>query len=375
MARSTPDLCQPHLPAKWLDNQRPSRQPYLAIQQQHALATPNTRIAGCPMAGLRFSNQGQSLSPLLQAVEARLQEMGSDQAGALGVYAGHMIRAGGKRLRPLLVILCSGIDDPVCQPLIDIATAAELIHTASLIHDDILDQAATRRGIPTLNRLQGNHTAVLAGDLLFATAFGLLARAHCSGALAVMTDAIRDMCQAEIEQKEAMFQFSVTEGMYLAGGQAPEAVASLAAYGRNLGLCFQITDDLLDFTGDSATLGKPSGSDLAQGILTLPVIYLLNNIAFEQGSEIAIERHPTPNPDQARLQEIARQASTGGRGCSLHDQEYIKQAVCDSPTLSLAYRKALYFAQEAAGYLDGFAPEKSCTALLGLVDQVLQRHR
>jgi heptaprenyl diphosphate synthase len=347
------------------------------------------------MAGLRFSNQGQSLSPLLQAVEARLQEMGSDQAGALGVYAGHMIRAGGKRLRPLLVILCSGIDDPVCQPLIDIATAAELIHTASLIHDDILDQAATRRGIPTLNRLQGNHTAVLAGDLLFATAFGLLARAHCSGALAVMTDAIRDMCQAEIEQKEALFQFSVTEGMYLsriekktasllaaccsagalAGGQAPEAVASLAAYGRNLGLCFQITDDLLDFTGDSATLGKPSGSDLAQGILTLPVIYLLNNIAFEQGSEIAIERHPTPNPDQARLQEIARQASTGGRGCSLHDQEYIKQAVCDSPTLSLAYRKALYFAQEAAGYLDGFAPEKSCTALLGLVDQVLQRHR
>ncbi len=349
------------------------------------------------MAGLRFENQGQALSPLLQAVEDRLQEMASDQAGALGVYAGHVIRAGGKRLRPLLVILCSGIDDPACQPLIDIAAAAELIHTASLIHDDILDQAATRRGVPTLNRLQDNHTAVLAGDFLFATAFGLLARGHCPEALAVMTDAIRDMCQAEIEQKEALFQFSVTEDMYLsriekktasllaaccsagalAGGLAPEAVASLAAYGRNLGLCFQITDDLLDFTGDSASLGKPAGSDLAQGILTLPVIYLLNNIAFEQGSEIAIERRPTSFPDQARLQEITRQAPTGGRGCNRYDQDYdyIKQAVRSTPALSLAYRKALHFSQEAIGCLDSVTPETRRTALLGLVGQVLQRHR
>jgi heptaprenyl diphosphate synthase len=350
------------------------------------------------MAGLRFANQGQAFSPLLQAVEDRLQEMASDQAGALGVYAGHVIRAGGKRLRPLLVILCSGINDPACQPLIDIAAAAELIHTASLIHDDILDRAATRRGVPTLNRLQGNHTAVLAGDLLFATAFGLLARGHCPGALAVMTDAIRDMCRAEIEQKEALFQFSVTESMYLsriekktasllaaccsagalAGGLSPEAVASLAAYGRNLGLCFQITDDLLDFTGDSSALGKPAGSDLAQGILTLPVIYLLNNTAFEQGSEMAFERSPAPFPDQARLQEIARQAprpeGTRRRGCNRYDQDYIKQAVCNTPALNLAYRKALFFAREAAGYLDEFAPETRSASLLGLVDQVLQRH-
>jgi heptaprenyl diphosphate synthase len=343
------------------------------------------------MASLRFTNQGESLSPLLQVVENRLQEMASDQAGALGVYAGHLIRAGGKRLRPQLVILCSGIDDPACQPLIDIAAAAELIHTASLIHDDILDQTDTRRGVPTVNHLWGNHTAVLAGDLLFATAFGLLARSRCSGALCVMTAAIRDMCQAEIEQKEALFQFSVTEDMYLsriekktasllaaccsagalAGGLAPEAADSLAAYGRNLGLCFQITDDLLDFTGDSNTLGKPSGSDLVQGILTLPVIYLLNNMAFEQGSEIATGHRPASKPDQARLQEITRQAGD----CSLSDQEYIKQAVCNTPALSLAYRKALYFAREACGLLGGFAPEPSYPALLGLVDQVLQRQR
>jgi hypothetical protein len=105
------------------------------------------------------------------------------------------------------------------------------------------------------------------------------------------------------------------------------------------------------------------------------VIYLLNNTVFEQGDEIAVERRPHPNPDQARLQEIARQASAGGSGCSLHDQDYIKQAVCDTPALSLAYRKAAYFAREAAGHLDGFAPETGCASLLELVDQVLQRPR
>ncbi len=340
------------------------------------------------MTAIGFSDQSLALSPLLQAVEARLQETASDQAGTLGVYAGHVIQAGGKRLRPLLAILCSGIDDPTYQPLIDLAAAAELIHTASLIHDDIIDQAATRRDVPTLNYLRGNHTAVLAGDFLFATAFGLLERSHCSGVLTLMTDAIRDMCQAEIEQKDTLFHFSVTEEMYLsriekktasllaaccsagalAGGLAPDAVSSLAAYGRNLGLCFQITDDLLDFTGDSDTLGKPAGSDLAQGILTLPVIYLLNNTAFEQGSEITFERSPDPFPDQSRLRKIAQ-----GNGSSQYDLGYIKLAVCNTPAISLAHRKAMYFAREAVGCLGSVIPEPRRTALIGLLEQVLQR--
>jgi geranylgeranyl pyrophosphate synthase len=183
------------------------------------------------------------------------------------------------------------------------------------------------------------------------------------------------MYLSRIEKKTASLLAACCSAGALAGGLSPEAVASLAAYGRNLGLCFQITDDLLDFTGDSATLGKPSGSDLAQGILTLPVIYLLNNTAFEQGSEIAIERRPSPNPDQARLREIARRVPAGGRGCSLHDQDYIKQAVCSTPALNLANRKALHFAREAAGCLDYVTPETSRTTLLALVDQVLQRHR
>jgi heptaprenyl diphosphate synthase len=266
--------------------------------------------------------------------------------------------------------------------VIDIAAAAELIHTASLIHDDIIDQADTRRGVSTLNSIQGNHTAVLAGDFLFATAFGLLANCRCPGALTALTGAIRDMCQAEIEQKETRFHFSVTENAYLsriekktasllaaccyagaqAGDHVHETVASLAAYGRNLGLCFQITDDLLDFTGDSATLGKPAGSDLAQGILTLPVIYLLHNSVFEHGSEIGV-----PDPELERLQEIVQ-----SNNCSPQDQHYITQAVRNTPALHQAHQKALYFAREAAGCLSGITPDRR-QVLLDLLDQVLHR--
>lgn len=341
------------------------------------------------MTALKQIDQIQAYAPLLQAVESRLQEVASGQAGALGAYANHVISAGGKRLRPLLVILSSGIDDPAYQPLIDVAAAIELIHTASLIHDDILDQATTRRGVPTLNSLQDNHTAVLTGDFLFATAFELLTGSQCPDALALMTDAIRAMCQAEIEQKEALFQFSVTESMYLsriekktasllaaccgagalAGGLPPEAVTALTAYGRNLGLCFQIIDDLLDFTADSATLGKPANSDLAQGILTLPVIYLLQNAAFEQGSDMAgFDNHPVALQLQVRLQELAQ-----GCECNRSDLDSIRQAICTTPALGQAYQKALYCAREAAASVAGITRPQIRTALLGVVDQVMQR--
>jgi heptaprenyl diphosphate synthase len=345
------------------------------------------------------SAQIHSLAPVMQAVEARLQEISSEHAGTLGAHAWHVIRAGGKRLRPLLVILCSSIDDPSCQPLIDMAAAAELIHTASLIHDDIIDRSDSRRSVPTLNHLHGNHTAVLAGDFLFALAFGLLTRSRCPEALALMADAVQAMCQAEIEQKESLFQFSLTESMYLrriekktaallaaccgagalAGGLEPEAVASLASYGRNLGLCFQITDDLLDFTGDSADLGKPAGSDLAQGILTLPVIYLLQNELFEFGNDMAPGGGmapggvPTALPDRSRIREIARRGSR-----SEDDLDYIRRAVCATPALELARLRALHFAREAGRSLEQgkrLFQEKTGAALLGLVEQVLQRQR
>lgn len=353
------------------------------------------------MTALELSAQIYSLAPMLQAVEERLREIASDRAGTLGAHAGHVIRAGGKRLRPLLVILCSGIDDPSCRPLIDVAAAAELIHTASLIHDDIIDRSGSRRSVPTLNRLHGSHTAVLTGDFLFAFAFGLLTRSRRPESLALMTDAVQAMCQAEIEQRESLFQFSLTESMYLhrieqktavllaaccgagalAGGLEPGAVASLASYGRNLGLSFQITDDLLDFTGDSAALGKPAGSDLAQGILTLPVIYLLQDLLQDGRSGpdggMAPGGVPAALPDRSRIREIAKRGSR-----SEDDLEYIRRAVCVTPALDLARLKALHFAREAAGCLErGEHPErmerpvqeKTRAALLDLVKQVLQR--
>ncbi len=343
------------------------------------------------MTAARLSDQIEVCTPLLLAVENRLQKVALDQTGILGVYAGQVIRAGGKRLRPLLVILCSGLADPSHQALIDMAAATELIHTASLIHDDILDQAATRRGTATINYLQGNHTAVLVGDFLFATAFGLLTRTGYPEAMALMTGAIQAMCQGEIDQKEDVFQFSVTENRYLdriekktaallaaccgagalTGGAAPEDVASLMAYGRYLGLCFQITDDLLDFTGDSTDMGKPSGTDLAQGILTLPAIYLLQNFACEQGSELADgNSNPVSLPGRTRLREIYQNGS-----CAQPDLDYIRQAVCQSPALDQARQKALDCARQAAACLAGITPATTRQTLLDLVEQVAQRQR
>lgn len=231
---------------------------------------------------------------LLKEVESRLREITKKQNGLPDEIATHVIEAGGKRLRPLLVILSAR---EMGGHLLDLATAVELIHTASLIHDDVLDKAATRRGRPSSNLLWGNHASVLTGDYLFAKAFGLLARLDNPKILELLVEAIGIMCEGQIEETKSLFNTKATENDYLqriykktafflgaccksgaiAGNSSPEATASLESFGSNLGCGFQIIDDLLDFTADEDTLGKPVMADLTQGILTLPAIHLLNN--------------------------------------------------------------------------------------------------
>lgn len=235
----------------------------------------------------------QSLTELKQ-VEARLREIcrGDDQWTPL---FSSVVTGGGKRLRPALVILCGSFLPAPKSELIDVATAVELIHAASLVHDDVIDHASSRRGRPTVSAQWGEHQAVLYGDFLFARSFSLLTRHGHSGILGNMTRAISLMCEGEIEQFAHRYDCSVTEADYmsyihkktafflsaccLAGGEVcglPHVQRKLlAAYGLQLGYAFQITDDLLDFCGSSATMGKPVLHDLKEGYLTLPVIKLL----------------------------------------------------------------------------------------------------
>ncbi|HHY40029.1 MAG TPA: polyprenyl synthetase family protein [Syntrophaceticus sp.] len=285
-----------------------------------------------------------NLLPLLGRVEQRLYEV-AVAPNKIGELVSYIIKAGGKRLRPLLVLLSAWREDIDWEPVIDVAAAAELLHTASLIHDDIIDRAETRRGLPTISKLYGNHIAVLAGDYLFARAITLLSKNNTSCALPLMAESIQSMCEGIIEEAASLFDYRVNEKDYLSriykktaslvaaccgsgalvSGASQEKVATMMDYGRYLGLSYQIVDDILDFISDDETLGKPTGSDLSQGILTLPVIYLLE--------------HPHC---RNRVKEILAKHS-----CTAADIDYIRNAAFQNAAISRAYSKARGFQEKA----------------------------
>ncbi|NLZ93367.1 MAG: polyprenyl synthetase family protein [Firmicutes bacterium] len=251
----------------------------------------------------------QSL-PGLQQVETRLQEM-SRGTDLWTPQFSAAVTSGGKRLRPALVLLCGSFNVSSQHQLIDVATAVELIHTASLVHDDIIDHAAYRRGRPTISATKGNHQAVLYGDFLFARAFTLLTKHGLHEILGYMTQAISLMCEGEIEQANQLFNYQLQEKDYYfyiykktayflaaccrAGAEAcgmPQAQKdALEAFGLQLGYAFQLSDDLLDFLGDSRITGKPALQDLHEGYLTLPLIKLLKHPLYGlQTQQIIAER-------------------------------------------------------------------------------------
>lgn len=213
----------------------------------------------------------------------------------------HLVEAGGKRLRPALYFMCAQNRVSETDKLMPVAVAIELIHMATLVHDDVIDNSAIRRGRPTANSCWGNHSSVLIGDYLFAKAFSLVANKVSNQMLKVLTDVICSMCEGEINQNRSTFNADQAESDYL-GRIAQKTADFLAAscelgalsanlssgevqafreYGYSLGMAFQITDDILDITSSSEELGKPVGNDLRQGIVTLPVIYALEHSAHK----------------------------------------------------------------------------------------------
>ncbi len=233
----------------------------------------------------------------LVAVEQELASIIRSRVDLVTDIGSHLLRAGGKRLRPALYILCakSGRQDPA--GIVPVAAAIELIHMATLVHDDVIDNAATRRGLATANARWGNHITVLAGDYLFAKAFSLISAHGGSRALQILTETICSICEGEISQardlfnprqsmedyltridnKTAGFIAASCELGALTAGLPPAEVEALRYYGYAIGMAFQITDDLLDVTASSEQIGKPAGNDLRQGVLTLPIIYALQN--------------------------------------------------------------------------------------------------
>jgi geranylgeranyl pyrophosphate synthase len=250
------------------------------------------------------------LAPLardLGRVEVRLRDAVSADDRFLGEAAGHLLAAGGKRLRPTLTF-CSayaalGIDAGAGagDDAITGGAAVELVHLGSLYHDDVIDEAETRRGVPSVNARWSNIVAILAGDYLLAQASALAASLGADVA-ALLAATIGELCRGQVLELQYLFDTDRSEDSYLStiegktaslmatacrvGGMVSNVSAdtldALTQFGQHLGMCFQIVDDVLDVTRTEAELGKPVGNDVLEGVYTLPVIYALKSPAADE---------------------------------------------------------------------------------------------
>jgi len=235
----------------------------------------------------------------LDLVEEAIRQIGRVDYPLLESFLKHILSTRGKRVRPAIVLLSATFHDYCPEYLVPLAAAIELLHTATLVHDDLIDNSTTRRGTPTLNSLTSRSVTVLVGDYLFANAaalctetqnvrvmqvFGRTLMTICDGELRQIFSAgqwrqSREEYYQKIERKTASLLRTAAEtGAILSGAPEPQ-ISALRQYGYHLGMAFQIVDDVLDFVGDEATLGKPVGSDLRQGTMTLPTIRLLEEDA------------------------------------------------------------------------------------------------
>jgi geranylgeranyl pyrophosphate synthase len=219
----------------------------------------------------------------LGEVEDRLRETIAPFAGSpVGEDAAATLAAGGKRLRPMLVLLCAG--EPGGAAAVRAATAIELVHMATLVHDDVLDDAPLRRGLPTIAAGSGRPRATAVGDLLFARAFALLGRQGDTRAIALLAAASLSLADGELAQRQDAFDTSISEQRYLDRCRLKTAtlfecacllgrdLPTLGAFGAQIGLAFQLLDDVLDVSGPAERTGKARGTDLLDGTVTLPLI-------------------------------------------------------------------------------------------------------
>jgi heptaprenyl diphosphate synthase len=246
----------------------------------------------------------------------------------LGEVASHLVAAGGKRIRPTLTLGAAYAaktgEQPATEDAITGAVAVELVHLGSLYHDDVIDEAETRRGVPSVNARWSNIVAILSGDFLLARASSLAASLGADVA-ALLADTIGELCRGQVLELQHLYDVGRSEEDYQStiegktaalfatacrvGGMVTDVdeptLDALTRYGHHLGMCFQVVDDCLDLTATDETLGKPSGQDLVEGIYTLPVIYALAE------SDPLRQLLGTPL-DDSRLAEARKLATSNG---------------------------------------------------------------
>ncbi|MDI6829243.1 MAG: polyprenyl synthetase family protein [Armatimonadota bacterium] len=313
----------------------------------------------------------------LQKVEKRLADKLISSVETAYAASNHILRAGGKRIRPALVLLSARAcaDKPPSDRLVDVAASAELVHMATLLHDDVIDGAESRRGRTTANSLWGNQASVLTGDYMLSKAFSLLTQSASPKILRAVAEAAVRMCEGEIRQIELQKHLVPSIDSYLAMIQdktaafmsmccrigalcvsAPsKAEAALAAYGKNLGLAFQITDDLLDLVGNPKLTGKPIGGDIREGKATLPIILVLLKAS------------------QADRTSICRIIASDS--VSVEDIEFVRRVAESTGVLEEARSIAGKFVADAIENLGKLPDSPASISLKELAEYVLSRDR
>jgi octaprenyl-diphosphate synthase len=311
----------------------------------------------------------------LAAVEAEIHRELDSPVPLIQEMGGYIAGAGGKRLRPILLLLAARLADYRGPRAIRLACVVELLHTATLIHDDVVDQAPLRRGRPSANAQWGDDASVLVGDHLYSKSFAMLVRDNDRGVMETLARATVSMTEAEvfqlqlkrsgltseadyvriITQKTASFMSACCRIGALLGAVAPAQTEALTRYGLDIGIAFQISDDALDFTADQARLGKAIGADLREGKRTLPLIAML-------------ERVPTADAEQVR-------AALRRRSLEAAEIEDIRRLVLEHDGVEYARERAYAFAQAAKTDLEAFAPSEERETLSLVADFVVDRDR
>jgi len=292
----------------------------------------------------------------LQVLEEKIRQAISDDKF---IYeACEPLFKGGKRLRPMLFLLCANAKSDFPQEKsMPLATTLELIHTASLVHDDIIDTSKKRRGVETTNSKYGAQIAVLVGDYLFAKAFQLVAENNYGEEVSiVLSKLVKNLCVGEIMQDRSLYEVPTLSEYYtrinlktaiflstccrlgaIVSSMERREVENLTAYGTNLGLAFQIIDDLLDFFGDEKITGKPHGGDLKSGVITLPVLR-----ALEVSDESSTLRQIVTSGKDVDAAIKIIQATDAVDYCRTRAEAHIESARVNlPPTLRISVARAL----------------------------------
>lgn len=316
----------------------------------------------------------EKYKPYFKKIDREVEKLLDSHISLIEEIGGHSLLGGGKRLRPLFFILSChlcGYDD---ETLYRLSTIFEYIHTASLLHDDVLDNANIRRRKPSANHLWGNHAAILEGDFLYSKAFCVAVEAGNLAFLKLITDTTTRMAEGQVLELLHTNDWNMGKGVYLdiinaktavlisaacAGGGIlshadEQEVLSLGKFGHFMGMAFQVMDDLLDYTSCQNVIGKPVGKDIREGKITLPLIYALEDIGDDEKNHVI------------KLFE--------GQRVSEKEYNALVDLVHKRGALDRAHSEARKYVDEATCCLSGFPDSPSKESLLELNRFIIERH-